>query len=90
MKMTKVMINIALLIRISGIFFILLALFKITLIFGLQGDRVVRFHFTLKDKSVIASYIHSLFTRVHLLVPCCKAVPVQPGTNSVCTSTLLP
>ena len=36
MKMTKVMINIALLICISGIFFILLALFKITLIFGLH------------------------------------------------------
>ena len=36
MKMTKVMINIALLIRISGILFILLALFKITLIFGLH------------------------------------------------------
>ena len=36
MKMTKVMINIALLIRISGIFFILLVLFKITLKVGLH------------------------------------------------------
>ena len=61
MNMTKIMRSIALLIRINDSLYFTCSFYKITLKVGLHYDLVVRFHVTLKGKSVIASlFIHYL------------------------------